>query len=125
MFFLFPDPHFKRQKHKWRIISLSLLTIYAYLLRPGGRLYTMTDVPDLADWMVAKQREHPLFREVAHLHLPHANAERDVVAVLEAGREDPTVTLLASGCTEEGEKAAREGRGATLTVFERIPDPDC
>ena len=31
MFFLFPDPHFKKTKHKWRIINSSLLAEYAYL----------------------------------------------------------------------------------------------
>lgn len=38
MFFLFPDPHFKRTKHKWRIISPTLLAEYAYVLRVGVRL---------------------------------------------------------------------------------------
>lgn len=33
MFFLFPDPHFKKTKHKWRIISSTLLAEYAYVLR--------------------------------------------------------------------------------------------
>lgn len=33
MFFLFPDPHFKKTKHKWRIISATLLAEYAYVLR--------------------------------------------------------------------------------------------
>lgn len=37
MFFLFPDPHFKKVKHKWRIISRNLLAEYAYVLRPGGK----------------------------------------------------------------------------------------
>lgn len=32
MFFLFPDPHFKKTKHKWRIISTTLLAEYAYVL---------------------------------------------------------------------------------------------
>ncbi|KJH45825.1 putative methyltransferase [Dictyocaulus viviparus] len=36
MFFLFPDPHFKNKKHKWRIITPGLLSEYAYVLRPGG-----------------------------------------------------------------------------------------
>ncbi|XP_049739685.1 tRNA (guanine-N(7)-)-methyltransferase isoform X2 [Elephas maximus indicus] len=36
MFFLFPDPHFKRTKHKWRIISPTLLAEYAYVLRIGS-----------------------------------------------------------------------------------------
>ena len=35
MFFLFPDPHFKKTKHKWRIISPTLLAEYAYCLRVG------------------------------------------------------------------------------------------
>lgn len=33
IFFLYPDPHFKRSKHKWRIINQSLLTEYSYVLR--------------------------------------------------------------------------------------------
>lgn len=37
MFFLFPDPHFKKTKHKWRIISPTLLAEYAYTLRIGVR----------------------------------------------------------------------------------------
>ena len=35
MFFLFPDPHFKKAKHKWRIISPTLLSEYAYALQEG------------------------------------------------------------------------------------------
>ena len=48
MFFLFPDPHFKKAKHKWRIINETLLAEYAFVLREGGRLYTVTDVEDRA-----------------------------------------------------------------------------
>ncbi|XP_041095241.1 tRNA (guanine-N(7)-)-methyltransferase isoform X2 [Polyodon spathula] len=36
MFFLFPDPHFKKTKHKWRIVSSTLLAEYAYALRVGA-----------------------------------------------------------------------------------------
>ncbi|XP_033751229.1 uncharacterized protein LOC117335378 isoform X2 [Pecten maximus] len=42
MFFLFPDPHFKKTKHKWRIISETLLAEYAYVLSIGGVVYTLT-----------------------------------------------------------------------------------
>ena len=35
IFFLYPDPHFKKAKHKWRIINQALLTEYAYVLRKG------------------------------------------------------------------------------------------
>merc|ERR1711913_237383 len=47
MFFLFPDPHFKKSKHKWRIINQTLLAEYAYVLKVGvGRIYIATDVHD-------------------------------------------------------------------------------
>lgn len=38
MFFLFPDPHFKKAKHKWRIINDTLLAEYAYVLAEGVSL---------------------------------------------------------------------------------------
>merc|ERR1712168_1526031 len=64
MFFLFPDPHFKRTKHKWRIINSSLLAEYAYVLREGGFVYTVTDVQDLHKWMVHHFTLHPLFKRM-------------------------------------------------------------
>lgn len=35
MFFLYPDPHFKKSKHRWRIINQNLLAEYAYVLKEG------------------------------------------------------------------------------------------
>lgn len=64
MFFLYPDPHFKKSKHKWRIINQSLLAEYAYVLAVGGIVYTVTDVKDLHDWMKQHFNEHPLFEQV-------------------------------------------------------------
>lgn len=64
MFFLYPDPHFKKAKHKWRIISAPLLTEYSYVLREGGLIYTITDVEDLHHWMVKHLAEHPLYERV-------------------------------------------------------------
>ncbi|GFT62940.1 hypothetical protein NPIL_557181 [Nephila pilipes] len=65
MFFLFPDPHFKVKKHKWRIISPQLLSEYAYVLRVGGIVYTITDVKELHEWMVKHLDEHPLFQKIS------------------------------------------------------------
>lgn len=65
MFFLYPDPHFKKAKHKWRIINKSLLAEYAYVLQEGGKVYTVTDVKELNEWMVKHFCEHPLFKQVA------------------------------------------------------------
>ena len=42
MFFLFPDPHFKKTKHKWRIVNSLILAEYAYLMEKGGIVYTGT-----------------------------------------------------------------------------------
>jgi len=61
LFFLYPDPHFKKQKHKWRIINEQLLAEYAYVMAVGGIVYTITDVIGLHTWMVKYLEEHPLF----------------------------------------------------------------
>ena len=62
MFFLFPDPHFKKAKHKWRIINQTLLAEYAYVLKEDvGKIYIATDVEDLFEWMTGHLSKHPLF----------------------------------------------------------------
>ncbi|NXI38436.1 TRMB methyltransferase, partial [Galbula dea] len=106
MFFLFPDPHFKRTKHKWRIISPTLLAEYGYVLRPGGLVYTVTDVAELHEWMVKHFGEHPLFEEVP----------------LDQLDTDPIVSRLATA-TEEGRKVQRGGHPTFPAVFRRVPDP--
>lgn len=106
MFFLFPDPHFKRTKHKWRIISATLLADYGYVLRPGGLAYTITDVQEVHEWMASHFRAHPLFEEVPLAELS----------------QDPLVARLGS-CTEEGRKVQRGGGRTFPAVFRRVPDP--
>ncbi|PIO59869.1 tRNA (guanine-N(7)-)-methyltransferase [Teladorsagia circumcincta] len=106
MFFLFPDPHFKNKKHKWRIITPGLLAEYAYVLRPGGIVYTITDVKELHEWMVRHLSEHPLFER-----LPKEEEDRD-----------PVVPLLFES-TEEGQKVSRNDGEKYMAVFKRKPDP--
>ncbi|AWP03008.1 putative tRNA (guanine-N(7)-)-methyltransferase [Scophthalmus maximus] len=103
MFFLFPDPHFKKTKHKWRIISPTLLAEYAYTLRVGGLVYTMTDVEEVHLWMVKHFSEHPLFTRVS---------DEELVG-------DIIVNRLGT-CTEEGKKVLRNGGKNFLAVFRRI-----
>lgn len=103
MFFLFPDPHFKRKKHKARIITPQLLSEYAYVLRPNGLLYTCTDVRDLHDWMVLHLDSHPLFRR-----LTDAEMEGDVC--IRCVREE----------TEEGKKVERNRGDKFLSVWIRL-----
>jgi hypothetical protein len=37
---------------RWPTIQPMLLTEYAHIMAPGGWLYTITDVPELGEWMV-------------------------------------------------------------------------
>ena len=64
MMFLYPDPHFKKHKHKWRIINATLLSEYAYVMKVGGIVYTITDVVDMHTWMVSHLESHPLFERL-------------------------------------------------------------
>lgn len=73
MFFLYPDPHFKKAKHKWRIINKTLLAEYAFALGVGGIVYTVTDVKDLHDWMVKHFVEHPLFEQLTNDEIVNIN----------------------------------------------------
>jgi len=106
MFFLFPDPHFKKAKHKWRIINSTLLAEYAYVLREGGRLYTITDVKDLYDWMVDNLTNHPLFRRLDEAEV---SADNVVEKLYES--------------SEEGQKVSRVQGEKWCAVFERVKDP--
>ena len=44
--------------------SPTLLAEYAYVLREGGLVYTISDVKNLHEWMVKHLSEHPLFTRV-------------------------------------------------------------
>ncbi|KAI8907359.1 guanine-N-7 methyltransferase [Gorgonomyces haynaldii] len=103
IFVLFPDPHFKKRKHKARIVTSTLLAEYAYILQPGGIFYTVTDVKDLHEWMVKHLDEHPLFRRRTD----------------EENALDPCVECCMQE-TEEGKKVARNNGSKFLAVYERI-----
>ncbi|KAF9024941.1 putative methyltransferase [Hymenopellis radicata] len=100
LFFLFPDPHFKSRKHKARIISPTLLAEYAFVLQPGGIVYTITDVKDLHEWMKSHLEDFPLF---------------------EPGK-GPIVDAVYTS-TEEGKKVERNKGDKWLACFRRIQVP--
>lgn len=106
MFFLFPDPHFKEKNHRRRVISPHLLDEYAYVLRVGGIIYTITDVEELGEWMKACLEGHPLYE---------ALTEEELEA-------DPAVKLL-NTATEEGQKVARNEGQTFRAVYRRIAAP--
>lgn len=100
-FILFPDPHFKRKKHKARIITSNLLAEYAYLIKNGGKLYIATDVKDLFIWMSNCIKRFPLFKEIVD------------------NKNDPCINLMLNH-TEESFKVVREGRDKYFAVYQRI-----
>ena len=106
LFFLFPDPHFKTRKHKARIISPTLLAEYAYVLRVGGIVYTITDVEDLHLWMLTHLSQFPLFEYV----------DPDT---LRAEGHGPVLDAVYFS-TEEGIKVDRNGGKKWLACFRRI-----
>ena len=108
MFFCFADPHFKRKNYRRRIISEGLLHIYSYLLRPGGIIYTITDVEDLHLWTEFHCKNHPCFEQItSKINLT----------------QDSCVQLMQTE-TEESKKVDREGREKYIGVFKRVENKD-
>ncbi|ODV77250.1 uncharacterized protein CANTADRAFT_56132 [Suhomyces tanzawaensis NRRL Y-17324] len=109
MFFCFPDPHFKQRKHKARIITNTLLSEYAYVLREGGVVYTITDVEDLHIWMAKHLEEHPMFERLD-----------------KAWEEQDKCVSIMYNATEEGQKVTRNKGSKWIACFRRLPTPeDC
>lgn len=103
IFILFPDPHFKKRKHKARIVTAQLLAEYAYVMRVGALLYTNTDVKQLHEWMVKHLDECPLFERVIDQEL--------------AG--DPVMPLIMRS-TEESKKVERNKGDKYPAVYRRV-----
>ncbi len=106
IFLCFPDPHFKARKHKARIVSASLNSEYAFVMKPGGKIYTITDVEDLHLWMVEHLAGHPSFERVGD----------------EEVEGDECVAVMRTE-TEEGKKVERNGGTKYVAVFRRLEDP--
>ncbi|PKS12857.1 hypothetical protein jhhlp_000197 [Lomentospora prolificans] len=102
------DPHFKARKHKARIVSATLSSEYAYILRPGGIVYTITDVEDLHHWMIEHFEAHPLFKRVQK----------------EVEDKDSCVHIMKTE-TEESKKVERNKGPKYVALFERLEDPPC
>ena len=102
MFFCFADPHFKKSNHRRRIINTALLTDYAYILKTGGKIYTVTDVEDLHNWQVAKLKEHPMFELLSD----------------EDNEGDPCIEIMRSG-TDEAKKVLRREGSIWHAVFRK------
>lgn len=103
IFFLYPDPHFKKSKHKWRIINPALLAEYAYVLKKGGHIYTVTDVEDLHVWMTSHLEAHILFKRLTD--------------------EETSLDILHDkllNSSEEAQKVERNHGQKFLSIFRRL-----
>lgn len=106
IFLCFPDPHFKARKHKARIVSTTLNSEYAFVMKPEGKVYTITDVEDLHLWMVEHLDAHPSFVRVGD----------------EECEADECVATMRTE-TEEGKKVERNAGKKFVAVFRRLEDP--
>ena len=112
IFLCFPDPHFKARKHKARIVSAQLNSEYAYALKPGGKVYTITDVEELGEWMAK------------HFEGEEAGPGRELwERVSDEENEDDICVATMTDKTEEGMKVSRNGGKKFGGVWRRLPDP--
>ena len=109
IFLCFPDPHFKQRKHKARIVSPTLNSEYAYVMRPRGIVYTITDVQDLHEWMSTHFEGHPLFEGV------------DASDMTDEERIGWDVMHIE---TEEGKKVDRYSGTKYAAAWRRMEDPE-
>jgi len=106
IFLCFPDPHFKARKHKARIVSTTLNSEYAYVMKPGGIVYTITDVKDLHEWMVQHFDAHPSFDRIS-------DQDQDADDCVQVMRKE----------TEEGKKVERNQGDKFVACYRRLQDP--
>lgn len=85
----------------------TLLAEYAYVLRPGGIIYTITDVKNLHEWMVHHLQGFPLF---------------ELIPTEELEKTDPVIEQIRNA-TEEGKKVSRNNGDKFVACFRRLEAP--
>ena len=124
IFICFPDPHFKMRKHKARIISETLNAEYAYVLRPGGLMYTITDVEEYHHWILRHFRQEEGEAPVAQDEYGAGGVTDLFERVSEEELErDPSVRVM-KNATEEGKKVTRHNGPKFVAVFRRKANPE-
>lgn len=139
LFFCYPDPHWKRKNVRRRIVSPTLVHEYAFWLKDDGLVYTVSDVPELAQWMCECLDGCPLFervvtttsasavaapaRDTPRLQLPeeflktYLAGERG--ARSSAAQENELLKWVVTS-SEDAERAKRKGITPTYSVHRRI-----
>ncbi len=126
LFFCFPDPHFKKKNWRRRIINKELLDVYAYCMVPGGKIFTITDVEDLHNWMAGSLEEHPCFKKLKDHNSGKPDKDGKPTEAVKLSVEDETCVQLIHDTTEEGKKVKALGRFGKMmyyTVYEKVAEP--
>jgi len=81
VFYLYPDPWFKKKHFKRRAFNEALLSEIRRVLKPGGELYLASDVKEVHDYHIAvlKSTNLFMFEEIASdvdWRLPPTNKEK-------------------------------------------------
>ncbi|KEG14941.1 putative tRNA (guanine-N(7)-)-methyltransferase, putative,methyltransferase [Trypanosoma grayi] len=107
LFFCYPDPHWKRKNIRRRIISPGLVHEYAYWLRSGGLLFTVSDVEELEQWMVSCLDGCPLFRRLS---------EEEVSSNVSTQK----MLRYATDSSEDAQRTERKGLQKHYAVYVRL-----
>ena len=86
-------------------MASTFLAEYAYVMKPKGRLYAITDVEDLHNWHTEHLEGHSMWRRLGEKEL-----------------ENDICVKLIWGETEEGKKVERNKGSKFVNVFERLED---
>lgn len=108
IFFCYPDPHWKRKNIRRRIISPGLVQEYAFWLRPGGLIYTVSDVDELETWMINCLDACPLFRRLSSEEISAVSSNHD------------DVMKIVTDSSEDAQRTARKGLKKNYAVHMRI-----
>jgi tRNA (guanine-N7-)-methyltransferase len=60
----FPDPWWKQRHHKRRVFTAAFVAECARVLRPGGQLHAVTDVPEYAEVMAELLTGQPVLQQL-------------------------------------------------------------
>jgi tRNA (guanine-N7-)-methyltransferase len=142
LFICFPDPHFKNRKKKARIVSKTLCAEYAFVVRPGGLVYTITDVEELGEWMDTAFREsgglwekvdvdgyvnEPVETDEQNKTMVEAgDAKAEDIKAINPEDEEGAIRACVHSMmheTEEGMKVSRVGGKKFVGVWRRVEDP--
>ena len=109
------------------VASPSLLDEYAYALKEGGRLYTITDVPDLHTWMDNCCVQHMYFRRMTDEELVRRGdgvGGSSLGCFCSVTHHRVFVAVVMYTYTEEGKKVERNAGPKLASVFVRRSDAE-